>query len=60
MNSKKTEQIALYIVLTAFAVICIGTVLIPAVLAVIYTWQWLLIYPVLLVLFMIFAPKKLR
>lgn len=30
MNSKKTEQIALYIVLTAFAVICIGTVLIPA------------------------------
>ena len=60
MNSKKTEQIALYIVLVAFAVICIGTVIIPAVLAVIYTWQWLLIYPVLLVLFMFLAPKKVR
>ena len=60
MNSKKTEQIATYIVLAAFAMICIGTVAIPTVLAVKYTWQWLLIYPVALVLFVIFAPKKGR
>lgn len=52
------QKATLVILIMAAAFVVFGTVAIPIVLAVIYTWQWLLIYPVALVLFVIFVPKK--
>ena len=46
------------IVITAFELVVLGTLAIPAVLAYIYTWAWLLIYPALLALLMSYAHKK--
>ena len=40
-----------------FAVIVLGTLAIPAVLAYIYTWAWLLIYPALLALLVCITHK---
>jgi hypothetical protein len=61
MDGEKIAQIletaAVVILIVAAAVIVLGTVAIPIVLAFKYAWQWLFIYPVLLVLFIIFAPK---
>lgn len=52
------EKAVLVTLVVAFAIICIGTVSIPVVLAIIYTWKWLLAYPALLILLLILAPRK--
>lgn len=52
------EKAVLVTLVVAFAIICIGTVSIPVVLAIIYTWKWLFAYPALLILLLILAPRK--
>ena len=39
------QRAATVILMTAFAIIVIGTVLIPAVAAHLFTWRWLFVYP---------------
>ena len=50
---KQIENVAI----SAFAVIVLGTLAIPAVLAYIYAWAWLLIYPTLLALLVCITHK---
>ena len=50
---KQIENVAI----SAFAVIVLGTLAIPAVLAYIYAWAWLLIYPALLALLVCITHK---
>lgn len=42
----------------AFAVVCIVCAMIPFVLAVIYSWAWLIAYPVIITILVLIAPKK--
>ncbi len=53
--SDKFTKVAVFILIAVFSVICIGTVLIPALVAHLYGWQWLLLYPAMLILFLIYA-----
>ena len=49
MNNERIQKAATGIVLIAFAVVTIGTALIPALLAYILCWKWVFAYPVLFV-----------
>ena len=47
-NTERLQAALTTILIIVFAIIAIGTVLIPAVLAYLYYWQWLLVYPIIL------------
>lgn len=54
MSGKNAERVQAILVL-AFAVIVIGTALIPAILAYVFGWQMLMIYPALLVFIVVLS-----
>lgn len=67
MNENNTQELADILsrgcaraFIIAFAIICIGCALIPGVVAYLYGWAWLFVYPIALILFCILAPKKKR
>lgn len=61
MNDKeigmKLENAALKLIIAFLAIVVFGTAVIPAVLAYLYTWMWLLAYPVLLGAFLLYASR---
>lgn len=52
------KKSVLAVMVICFAIVCIGTVSIPFILAYVYVWQWVLIYPGVLLLFFLLAPRK--
>ena len=64
MNGKeigmKLENAVLKLMIAVLTVVIFGTVVIPAVLAWVYTWLWLLAYPVCLVAFLFCVFAKFR
>ena len=58
MSNSQIERAIAFIILAAFAVVLIGTALIPAAMALSYGWRWLLIYPALLVLLIVCASAR--
>lgn len=57
-NVEKLQTAILKIIIAVFALLVIGTMALPAVIAYLYGWQWLTIYPALLVLLILLLPKK--
>lgn len=53
----KLENAALKLIIAFFTIVVVGTAAIPAVLAYRYTWMWLLIYPVCLGAFLLYASR---
>lgn len=49
------ENAAVNIIIAFMAIVVLGTAAIPAVLARLYTWEWLLCYPACLIAFGIYA-----
>lgn len=49
------ENAAVKIIIAFAAIVVLGTAVIPAVLSCLYTWEWLLCYPVCLIAFVIYA-----
>lgn len=49
------ENAAVNIIIAFAAIVVLGTASIPAVLARLYTWKWLLCYPACLIAFVIYA-----
>lgn len=49
------ENAAVKIVIAFAAIVVLGTAVIPVVLSCLYTWEWLLCYPVCLIAFVIYA-----
>lgn len=60
MNSKTVEKAIVCIVIAAIALIILGTVSIPAFLAISYGWAWLLVYPAALIIVFLLAYKRKR
>ena len=54
-NTERLQAALTTILIIVFAIIAIGTTLIPALLAYLYYWQWLLVYPVILAVIVIMA-----
>lgn len=54
-NTERLQAALTTILIIVFAIIAIGTALIPALLAYLYYWQWLLVYPVILAVIVIKA-----
>lgn len=54
-NTERLQAALTTILIIVFAIISIGTALIPALLAYLYYWQWLLVYPVILAVIVIKA-----
>lgn len=58
MNDHVTETMAKAIavfVIIVFGITALGTALLPAIIAWIYGWEWLLLYPAILATLMIYA-----
>ncbi len=55
---KKVEKAVLYGMITVMLMCMIGTAAIPAVLAYMYCWAWLFVYPAALFAVSIFARKR--
>lgn len=60
MSSKTVEKAILAICIAAIALVILGTVSIPAFLAVSYGWVWLLVYPAALIILFLLAYKRKR
>lgn len=58
MNSKTVEKAIQFIVITAIALIILGTISIPIILAISYGWAWLLLYPATLIVLILLAYKR--
>lgn len=54
----KLENAAVKIIIAFAAIVVLGTASIPTVLAYLYTWEWLLCYPICLIAFMIYLIKN--
>ena len=54
---RRLENAAFKLIITVFTLVVLGTVAIPIVLAYLYTWRWLLFYPVCLLVFLIYVFK---
>ena len=57
-NHANMEQAVLRIVLAVFAVLAVGTASIPAVLACVFGWTWLLLYPATLAVMVVWAKQR--
>lgn len=53
----KLENAAVKILIYAFGIVVLGTAAIPAIVAYLYTWKWLLCYPVCVISFLIYASR---
>lgn len=61
MNSKNTERLqsaATVILIAIFAIIAVGTVSIPAILAFFFCWQWMLCYPALFATVIVLSARS--
>lgn len=56
-NEKQRLSAPDMVIVAAFAIITIGTVCIPALLAFLYSWRWMLCYPVLFVTVSILSAR---
>ena len=58
MNDRVTETttkaVAVFVIIV-FGITALGTALLPAIIAFIYGWEWLLLYPAVLATLMIWA-----
>ncbi len=61
MNERNTERLQsaiVAVIVIAFSIVVIGTMFIPALLAYLYGWYWIICYPVLLVFLIAVLPRK--
>lgn len=60
MKQEKITEVATKIVLTGFALIVLGSCAVPAVLACVLNWRYILIYPIVLALILTAASTSKR
>lgn len=56
--NKKIENAVMYIVVVVFALILLASLAVPLVLSIMYTWKWMLLYPVMLAGFLLILDRK--
>ena len=57
-NTERLQSAIVAIIVIAFSIVVIGTMVIPAVAAYLFGWYWILCYPVLLVFLIAVLPRK--
>lgn len=58
MDNKKIESILTNIMVVAVVLILLVSLAVPVILAVLYEWKWLLLYPVMFAGIMFLLPRK--
>lgn len=58
MKQEKIAEVATWIVLTGFALIVLGSCAVPAIMAYMLDWRYMLVYPAVLALIILVSSTK--
>lgn len=58
MDNKKIESLLTNIMVVTVVLILLVSLAVPVILAVLYEWKWLLLYPIMFAGIMLLLPRK--